>query len=183
MAANGEVTQSGNENNHIESFPKENSVNNVDAEFLKEFGLELKDLYRLGLKFYKENVGKALQLSYKDKLKLVAYTQQVSHGKFNPDKLPPLGVLDVIGKDRRLAWQSLGDMSEADAMINFLDLLVSLCSLFKPFIAAHVQDIREKERKLKEDIEKKREAEEQKRLLEEARVREEEEKIKQEQQR
>ncbi|XP_071441051.1 Golgi resident protein GCP60 isoform X1 [Hetaerina americana] len=183
MAANGELTQAVNEDDRLGTLPKEKPVNSVDGEFLKEFGLELKDLYRLGLKFYKENVGKALQLSYKDKLKLVAYTQQVSHGKFNADSLPPLGVLDVIGKDRRLAWQSLGDMPKVEAMINFLDLLVNLCNLFKPFIAAHVQDIKEKERKMKEDLEKKREFEEEKRLIEETKAKEEEEKMKQEQQR
>jgi hypothetical protein len=51
--------------------------------------------------FFAEKEGKAVHLSYEDKLKLVAYTCQVSHGKFNPDTLPPLGVLDVIGRDRR----------------------------------------------------------------------------------
>lgn len=48
-----------------------------------------------------EKEGKAVHLSYEDKLKLVAYTCQVSHGKFNPDTVPALGVLDVIGRDRR----------------------------------------------------------------------------------
>jgi hypothetical protein len=48
-----------------------------------------------------EKEGKAVHLSYEDKLKLVAYTCQVSHGKFNSDTVPPLGVLDVIGRDRR----------------------------------------------------------------------------------
>jgi hypothetical protein len=48
-----------------------------------------------------EKEGKAVHLSYEDKLKLVAYTCQVSHGKLNPDTVPPLGVLDVIGRDRR----------------------------------------------------------------------------------
>jgi hypothetical protein len=48
-----------------------------------------------------EKEGKAVHLSYEDKLKLVAYTCQVSHGKFNSDTVPALGVLDVIGRDRR----------------------------------------------------------------------------------
>jgi hypothetical protein len=56
---------------------------------------------RLVLSLFAEKEGKAVHLSYEDKLKLVAYTCQVSHGKFNPDTLTPLGVLDVIGRDRR----------------------------------------------------------------------------------
>lgn len=48
-----------------------------------------------------EKEGKAVHLSYDDKLKLVAYTQQVAHGPYKPENLPPLGVFDVIGRDRR----------------------------------------------------------------------------------
>lgn len=49
-----------------------------------------------------EKEGSAIQFSYEEKLKLIAFTRQVAHGKYNEDKLPPLGVLDVIGRDRRL---------------------------------------------------------------------------------
>lgn len=45
--------------------------------------------------------GKAFHISYKDKLLLVAYNQQVAHGKYVEEKAPPLGYLDVIGRDRR----------------------------------------------------------------------------------
>lgn len=48
-----------------------------------------------------EKEGKAIHFTYDDKLKLVAYTRQVSHGKLDESKLPPLGVFDVIGRDRR----------------------------------------------------------------------------------
>lgn len=48
-----------------------------------------------------EKEGKAVHFSYQDKLTLIAYTKQVSHGRYNQDTLPPLGVLDVIGRDRR----------------------------------------------------------------------------------
>jgi len=50
---------------------------------------------------FTEKEGKAVNLSYQDKLKLVAFTQQVTHGKLEAEKQPPLGVLDVIGRDRR----------------------------------------------------------------------------------
>lgn len=48
-----------------------------------------------------EKEGKAIHFSYQDKLTLIAFTKQVNFGKYNADTLPPLGVLDVIGRDRR----------------------------------------------------------------------------------
>lgn len=48
-----------------------------------------------------EHEGKAFHISYEDKLSLVAYTLQVTHGPFNGAKCGPLGYLDVIGRDRR----------------------------------------------------------------------------------
>lgn len=122
-----------------------------------------------------EKEGKAVNFSYQDKLKLVAFTQQVIKGKFNEEKLPPLGVLDMPGRDRRyvitsphqfsfifyfrnflgnisvptfyvcrLAWQALGEMSQEMAMKSFVDMLDSLCPLFKPFIEAHKRDAEER---------------------------------------
>ena len=42
-----------------------------------------------------------MSLSYHDRLRLVALTQQVLHGEFSDEKVPPTGALDVIGRDRR----------------------------------------------------------------------------------
>lgn len=50
---------------------------------------------------FTEKEGKAVHFSYQDKLTLIAYTKQVNYGKYNADTLAPLGVLDVIGRDRR----------------------------------------------------------------------------------
>lgn len=113
-------------------------------------------------------------------MKLVAFTKQVSHGPFSGKKSPDLGVLDVIGKDRRTAWQSLGDMSTEHAMKGFVILLNELCPLFKTFVIATKCDNEEKVR-LKQEEELKK-IEESKRL-EELRKKEEEELLKQEQQR
>ncbi|KAJ8687094.1 hypothetical protein QAD02_022888 [Eretmocerus hayati] len=99
-------------------------------------GFDTRELYRLALSFYKEKEGKAVHLSYEDKLKLVAFTQQVSHGQFSPEKSPELGVLDVIGRDRKVAWQSLGDISKEQAMEGFIVLLDKLCPLFRTFVEA-----------------------------------------------
>lgn len=50
----------------------------------------------------------------------MAYTQQTAHGPLNLNSAPPLGVLDVIGRDRRAAWQALGQMSQIQAMAGFV---------------------------------------------------------------
>ncbi|KAG1681426.1 Golgi resident protein GCP60 [Nymphon striatum] len=119
-----------------------------------DWGFGLEKLYKLALQFHKEKEGKAIHLSYEDKLALVAFTQQVIHGQCNVEKSPPVGYLDVIGRDRRQAWASLGDMTREKAMISYIKLLDSVCTLFKAFVEAHKRDINEKERKQKEEAER-----------------------------
>lgn len=109
-------------------------VNSNDTKW----GLPLPHLYRLAVKFYKEKNGKIL-FSYEDNLKLVAFTQQVSHGPLNSATAPPVGVLDVIGRDRRVAWQNLGHISKSQSQEGFVDLLDRLCPQFR----AHVEAIKE----------------------------------------
>ncbi|XP_067011629.1 Golgi resident protein GCP60 isoform X1 [Anabrus simplex] len=191
MATNGEVSQLDNQIDRLsiaseESLIRSNAeveVSREDEEALEKWGFRLKDLYRLALRFYKDKEGKAVHLSYEDKLKLVAFTCQVSHGKYNPDSLPPLGVLDVIGRDRRIAWQALSNISREEAMIGFAELLDKLCPQFTPFVEAHKRDIEERERLAREEEERRREEEERLRLEEEARQKEEEDRAKQEAQR
>lgn len=102
-----------------------------DGQF--KWGMDLFEIYKLSLKFYKgkkklmiknffadefhlfflqlDKSGKAVHLSYEDNLKLVALTMQASHGPLVLMKLQPLGVFDVIGKDRRNQWAILGKKS------------------------------------------------------------------------
>lgn len=97
-----------------------------------------------------EKEGKAVHFSYEDKLQLVAFAQQVLHGPLSEaiHKLPPLGTLDVVGKDRRDAWLKLGQLPSEEAREGFVDLLSRLCPLFEAYVEAHRTEIREKERKL-----------------------------------
>lgn len=44
---------------------------------------------------------KALQVGYRDKLRMVALTKQVSHGPYNASTMPAVGLFDVVGNDRR----------------------------------------------------------------------------------
>ncbi|KAJ8308866.1 hypothetical protein KUTeg_013740 [Tegillarca granosa] len=149
----------------------ENGTQADPDEYHEKWGFNLPDLYKLALKFYKEKSGKAIHLSYKDKLKLVAYTKQVAYGKYRNDVSPDVGFLDVVGSDRRQAWQALGDMSRETAMEEFIKQLDSRCSLFKPFIHAHKAEREEKLKREKEEEEQRRkeqEENERKKMEEEA---------------
>jgi len=130
-----------------------------------------------------EKEGKAVHLSYEDKLKLVAFTQQVTHGKCTTENALPLGVLDVIGRDRRLAWQNLGDISKEQAMEGFIVLLDKLCPLFRTVVEAQKRDFEEKQRLKQEEEAKKLEEDRKLKELEEERKKQEEERMKEEIQR
>uniref|UniRef100_A0A8D8PZZ1 Golgi resident protein GCP60 n=1 Tax=Cacopsylla melanoneura TaxID=428564 RepID=A0A8D8PZZ1_9HEMI len=140
-------------NGTVKSNPDQNPTDETDNNHEK-WALPLKVIYQLALKFFKEMEGKAVNLSYEDKIKLVALFKQVVFGKCNEENLPQLGVLDVIGKNRRLAWKELGGMSANDAMLNFINLLDDKCSLFKPYIDAHVAQKEEENRKQQKNKEK-----------------------------
>lgn len=120
----------------------------VDEGNLQEYGLPLPEVYKLALSFYKEKEGKAVHFSYEDKLSLVAFSQQVLHGPISEAvaKLPPLGALDVVGRDRRLAWQKLGILDANQARAGFVELLSRRCPLFTAYIEAHRMEKREQER-------------------------------------
>ncbi|KAK7070283.1 Golgi resident protein GCP60 [Halocaridina rubra] len=144
------------------------------------WGFSQQELYRIALKFYKEKEGKAIHLGYEEKCKLVGLTQQVTHGPYDATSSPPVGVLDVVGKDRRLAWQALGSMSREDAMQQFIDNLNDLVPTFRPYVEALWADKLEKERIAREEEERWKEEEERRRIEEEEQKREEEERRKQE---
>ena len=85
---------------------------------------------------FTENEGKSVQLQYNDKLKLVALTQQAHHGRLKEADLPPLGALDVIGRDRRSAWSALEDMSKEEAMKGFVEGVAEFMPHLKPYYEA-----------------------------------------------
>lgn len=91
-----------------------------------------------------ENEGKSLKPTYEEKLKLVAFTNQITHGKFLPEKALELGALEVIGQDRRSAWQALGDMSEREAMEGFVMLLMKIYPFPETAIEVENRDIHKK---------------------------------------
>lgn len=94
--------------------------------------------FKFALKFFRDFDGKAFTPSYDNRNKLVALSLQVKYGKFVPEKAPGQGALDLVGRDRRTMWQTLGDVSRDEAMKQFVDLLSDLCPLFQPYIQAHM---------------------------------------------
>lgn len=129
-----------------------------------------------------EKAGKAVQFTYEDNLKLVAFSQQALHGPITSveSELPPLGAFDVIGRDRRLAWQNLGTITKTQAMEGFIDLLDRSCAAFKPYVEAIKKDREEKERlaqeqerRRAEQLEIERQQEINRKLLDEQKSREE----------
>ena len=106
------------------AFADKKSISSGDSEALEHrFGMELPELYRHSMRFYKDNEGKSVVLDYNDKLKLVAMSQQALHGPMDKANLPDLGVLDVIGRDRRNAWSKLGQMTKSEAMSEFVEMV------------------------------------------------------------
>ncbi|XP_047501700.1 Golgi resident protein GCP60-like [Penaeus chinensis] len=194
MASGADVTQKISEaEGELEGLslskeePKDDQINENDrkVEGLQNgvevhWGFGLQDLYRIALKFYKDKEGKAVHLGYAEKCSLVALTQQVTHGPHDPVSSPPVGVLDVVGKDRRLAWQTLGSMSREVAMEQFVNKLTDLVPTFRPYVEALWADKLEKERLAREEEERRKEEEEKRKLEEEERRKEEEERKKQE---
>ncbi|XP_017471409.1 PREDICTED: Golgi resident protein GCP60 [Rhagoletis zephyria] len=146
--------------------------NNQEIAALEKWGFPLVELYRLALSFYKQNSGKAIHLSYEDNLKLIAFKQQATMGPFDASHAPELGVLDVIGRDRHMHWQLLGDISREQAMEGFIDLLDNMCTAFRPYTEAVKQNrdenLKAELRRMEEEkLEKEKREREQKELLEE----------------
>lgn len=153
------------------------SVLNSSQETFR-LGFTLDDLYKLSLEFYKKEKD-GLTLSYVDKVELVALWKQVTSGRYSQSKMPEVGYFDVIGNDRKKAWEALADMSKDVAKERFCEKLEATVPSYIDFIAVKRAEIdAEIERKRLEEEERLRaEAEEQERLRkeEEERLRREEE--------
>merc|ERR1712226_161519 len=112
-----------------------------NAEEIYKLGFSLNDLYKLSLQFYKKGKDE-LNLSYSNKVQLVALWKQVSSGRYSKSKFPEIGYFDVIGNDRRKAWEALQDMAPDVAKQQFCELLETNCP-------AYVNFVNEKKEKLK----------------------------------
>ena len=105
------------------------NIEDVDVDNISE-----EELYKLALSYFKDNEGKSFHIAYQEKLHLVALTQQASQGNIESASLPALGTFDIIGKERRSAWEALGNISKEEAKERFSSKLLHLCPGFKDHI-------------------------------------------------
>ena len=108
------------------------------------------ELYKLAVSYFKDNEGKSFHIAYQEKLHLVALTQQASQGSVESQSasLPALGTFDIIGKERRAAWEALGNISKEEAKERFSSKLLDICPGFKDHI---INASKEKEQLKKSD--------------------------------
>ena len=101
----------------------------------------------------------------------MALTQQAKLGSFQKAEadLPPLGTFDIIGKERRAAWDVLGDMDKDEAKAQFLAKLMLAAPTFEGFIATKTEQRRLEEQKKAEEAKKSAEEAAAKALREEER--------------
>ena len=109
----------------------------------------------------------------------MSLTQQAKLGSFEKAAadLPPLGTFDIIGKERRAAWEALGDLDREESKAQFVAKLLIAAPQFDDFIAVKTEERR---------LEEVRKAEEEKKSKEEAvakAVREEERQVEEQQRR
>ncbi|CAG2118640.1 unnamed protein product, partial [Medioppia subpectinata] len=115
-------------------------------------------LFRIAIKFYRDNDSKAFHPTYDTRNQFMAYILQEKYGNFDATKAKPLGTLDIVGKDRRNSWISLTNTDKQSAQKGFVQLLNQLCPLFEPYVKAFKLDFDEKERQRREaqELEEKR---------------------------
>eukprot|EP00045_Choanoeca_perplexa_P001948 m.22405 g.22405 ORF g.22405 m.22405 type:complete len:335 (+) comp11247_c0_seq1:21-1025(+) len=77
-------------------------------------------LFELSVLYYKQHLP---DLDYETKTGLSALYKQSTLGQFDETKGEAPGFFDFVGKERRAAWQALGDLSQVDAQRGFRDLL------------------------------------------------------------
>ena len=102
-----------------------------------------------------------MQVPYQMRIDLVSLTQQAKLGCFEKveAELPPLGTFDIIGKERRAAWEALGDLDRDEAKAQFVAKLLIAAPQFDDFIAVKTEDRRREEvRKAEEEKKSKEEA-------------------------
>jgi len=134
------------------------------TEEIYKLGFSLNDLYKLSLQFYKKDK-QNLNFTYANKVQIVALWKQVSCGKFSTSKAPEIGYFDVVGNDRRKAWEALQDMAPDVAKQQF-------CEILESNVPAYTSFINEKKKEIDAEIlRKKLEQEERIRLEEEEKER------------
>ncbi|CAM4903063.1 unnamed protein product [Rotaria socialis] len=129
-----------------------NTNENKSLSVTQQYGFSLDNLFDIARHFLKEKQGsKAIQLKYDEKLRFVALSKQATIGKWEASHTENVGLLDVVGNDRKQSWIALGDMSKEQAKEEFIKLLLERCPMFQHHLEAHHVENEEKDRLKKED--------------------------------
>ncbi|CAF0988567.1 unnamed protein product [Rotaria magnacalcarata] len=125
---------------------------NKSLSVTQQYGFSLDNLFDMARQFLKEKQGsRAIQLKYDEKLRFVALSKQATIGKWEASHTENVGLLDVVGNDRKQSWITLGDMSKEQAKEEFIKLLLERCPMFQHHLEAHHVENEEKDRLKKED--------------------------------
>ncbi|CAF0874770.1 unnamed protein product [Rotaria sordida] len=129
-----------------------NTNEDKSLSLMEQYGFSLDNLFDIARQFLKDKQGsKAIQLKYAENVRFVALSKQATIGKWDPSYTPNVGLLDVVGNDRKQAWIALGDMSKDQAKEEFIKLLLERCRMFEHHLEAHHVENEEKDRLKKED--------------------------------
>jgi len=102
----------------------------------KDWGFRVGRLFEVAYRFYKRNESKAFHPSFDVRNRMNALILQARYGNFDSGKPPDIGVLDLVGKNRRHQWSLLKGMSKTEAMSQFICTLDSICPFFKAYAEA-----------------------------------------------
>ncbi|CAF0812281.1 unnamed protein product [Rotaria sordida] len=129
-----------------------NTNEDKSLSLMEQYGFSLDNLFDIARQFLKDKQGsKAIQLKYAENVRFVALSKQATIGKWDPSYTPNVGLLDVVGNDRKQAWIALGDMSKDQAKEEFIKLLLERCPMFEHHLEAHHVENEDKDRLKKED--------------------------------
>ncbi|XP_075250298.1 Golgi resident protein GCP60-like [Convolutriloba macropyga] len=110
--------------------------------------------YHCAKAFYRSNEGKAFKLGYDEKLRFIALSKQVAKGPYDPERMDgsqdssmDTSYFNLVGNDRKAAWQKLGNLAKEDAMMAFVKELRDVCALFEPWYKAHLKIEAEKRKR------------------------------------
>ncbi|CAF3468862.1 unnamed protein product [Rotaria sp. Silwood1] len=148
VAPDKKKTMSSSMTNNIDS-----NINETKSLSLTEqYGFSLDNLFDMARHFLKDKQGsKAIQIKYGENLRFVALSKQATIGKWDSSYTQNVGLLDVVGNDRKQAWIALGDMSKEQAKEEYIKLLLDHCPMFKHYLEAHHVENEEKDRLKRED--------------------------------
>ncbi|KAI6189803.1 hypothetical protein M3Y97_00048100 [Aphelenchoides bicaudatus] len=98
------------------------------------FGFGLLDLYKIAMKYYKENEKNGnLVVDYQIRVKFIALAKQTRYGVFKEEH-SNYGWFDLVGSDSANEWRRLGDISVEQSMLEFVKLLDVVCPTFRPYV-------------------------------------------------